>query len=42
MRNAPEYLMALGAGWKARLTHVNVNYRYRPDEVSYIFDDLRK
>ena len=30
MRNRPEYLMALAAGWKARLTHVNVNYRYTP------------
>jgi acyl-CoA synthetase (AMP-forming)/AMP-acid ligase II len=39
MRNAPEYLMALGAGWKARLTHVNVNYRYTPEEVWYIFDN---
>ncbi len=39
MRNRPEYLMALAAGWKARLTHVNVNYRYTPDEVWYIFDN---
>jgi fatty-acyl-CoA synthase len=39
MRNRPEYLMALAAGWKARLTHVNVNYRYTPEEVRYIFDN---
>ena len=39
MRNRPEYLEALGAAWKARLTHVNVNYRYTPEEVFYIFDD---
>ena len=39
MRNRPEYLEALAAGWKARLTHVNVNYRYTPEEVFYIFDD---
>src|SRR5579872_2493784 len=39
MRNRPEYLMALAAGWKARLTHVNVNYRYTPQEVWYIFDN---
>jgi len=39
MRNRPEYLIALAAGWKARLTHVNVNYRYTPDEVWYIFDN---
>ena len=39
MRNCPEYLLALSAGWKARLTHVNVNYRYTADEVGYIFDN---
>jgi fatty-acyl-CoA synthase len=39
MRNRPEYLLAVGAGWKARLTHVNVNYRYTPEEVWYIFDN---
>jgi fatty-acyl-CoA synthase len=39
MRNRPEYVETLAAAFKARLTHVNVNYRYRPDEVFYIFDD---
>jgi len=39
MRNRPEYGEALDACFKARLTHVNVNYRYKPDEVFYIFDD---
>jgi fatty-acyl-CoA synthase len=39
MRNRPEYVETLAATFKARLTHVNVNYRYRPDEVFYIFDD---
>ena len=39
MRNCPEYLLTLSAGWKARLTHVNVNYRYTADEVGYIFDN---
>ncbi|WP_337185220.1 acyl-CoA synthetase [Phenylobacterium sp.] len=39
MRNRPEYLMAVAAGWKARQTHVNVNYRYTPEEVWYIFDN---
>ncbi len=39
MRNRPEYLLALSAGWKARLTHVNINYRYTADEVAYIFDN---
>jgi len=39
MRNRPEYLLALTAGWKARLTHVNVNYRYTAPEVAYIIDN---
>ncbi|MFZ5683693.1 MAG: acyl-CoA synthetase [Pseudomonadota bacterium] len=39
MRNRPEYMIALSAAFKARLTHVNVNYRYTPDEVWYIFDN---
>ena len=39
MRNRPEYGEALAACFKGRLTHVNVNYRYKPDEVFYIFDD---
>jgi len=39
MRNRPEYCEALAACFKARLTHVNVNYRYKPEEVFYIFDN---
>jgi fatty-acyl-CoA synthase len=39
MRNRPEYLLALSAAFKARMTHVNVNYRYTPEEVWYIFDN---
>lgn len=39
MRNHPEYLIALAAAWKSRMTHVNVNYRYTPEEVWYIFDN---
>lgn len=39
MRNRPEYLLGLAAAWKARLTHVNINYRYTPEEVWYIFDN---
>lgn len=39
MRNRPEYMITLSAAFKARLTHVNVNYRYTPDEVWYIFDN---
>lgn len=39
MRNRPEYMELLAAAYKARLTHVNVNYRYKADEVFYIFDN---
>jgi len=39
MRNRSEYAEMLAACFKARLTHVNVNYRYQPDELHYIFDN---
>ena len=39
MRNRPEYCETLAACFKARLVHVNVNYRYTPEEVFYIFDN---
>lgn len=39
MRNRPEYGELMAACFKGRFTHVNINYRYRPDEVFYIFDD---
>ncbi|MHA7899990.1 MAG: acyl-CoA synthetase [Henriciella sp.] len=39
MRNQPEYVEGLAAAFKARLTHVNVNYRYLDDELVYIFDN---
>jgi acyl-CoA synthetase (AMP-forming)/AMP-acid ligase II len=39
MRNRPEYVETVAACYKARLTHLNVNYRYTPDEVFYIFDN---
>ena len=39
MHNRPEYTETLAACFKSRLTHVNVNYRYTPDEVYYIFDN---
>lgn len=39
MRNSAEYTESLGACFLARLTHVNVNYRYKPDEVRYILDN---
>ncbi len=37
--NSADYLIALMACWKARATHVNVNYRYVADELAYILDD---
>ncbi|MBX3705083.1 MAG: acyl-CoA synthetase [Pseudomonadales bacterium] len=39
MRNSPAYCETLGACFKARLTHVNVNYRYVDDELHYIIDN---
>ncbi len=39
MHNRPEYSELLAACFKARLVHVNVNYRYTPEEVLYIFDN---
>ena len=39
MRNRPEYMETLATSFKARMTHVNVNYRYTADEVLYIFDN---
>ena len=37
--NSADYLVALMACWKARGTHVNVNYRYVADELAYILAD---
>lgn len=39
LRNQPEYMEGLAACFKARLTHVNVNFRYLDDELVYIFDN---
>jgi fatty-acyl-CoA synthase len=39
LRNGPEYSETLSATFKARLTHVNVNYRYQAQELLYIFDN---
>jgi fatty-acyl-CoA synthase len=39
MRNGIEYGELTGACFVGRLTHVNVNYRYKPDEVRYILDN---
>lgn len=39
IRNDPAYMEALGACFKARLVHVNVNFRYLDDELVYILDN---
>lgn len=39
MRNRPEYMEGFVAAAKARLTHVNINYRYLDDELIYVFND---
>lgn len=39
MRNRPEYMESLSASYKARMVHVNINYRYKADEVWYILDN---
>jgi 3-oxocholest-4-en-26-oate---CoA ligase len=39
MRNSPAYLLTTGAAFKARMVHVNVNYRYTGEELAYILDN---
>ncbi|MCZ6852538.1 MAG: AMP-binding protein, partial [Gammaproteobacteria bacterium] len=39
MRNRPEYAEGIAAGFKARLTHTNVNYRYIDRELVYLLDN---
>ena len=39
MRNSPAYLETTAACVKARLVHVNVNYRYAAQEVAYVLDN---
>jgi fatty-acyl-CoA synthase len=39
LRNCPEYMETTVACMKARLVHVNVNFRYREDEIQYILDN---
>jgi acyl-CoA synthetase (AMP-forming)/AMP-acid ligase II len=39
LRNGTEYMEATGACYRARLVHVNINYRYKPEEVRYILDN---
>jgi acyl-CoA synthetase (AMP-forming)/AMP-acid ligase II len=37
--NCPEYLESVYAAFKLRATPVNVNYRYKPQEIAYIIDN---
>jgi fatty-acyl-CoA synthase len=39
LHNRPEYLEAMLGCCKARAVPVNVNYRYRAEELHYLFDD---
>ncbi len=39
MRNGPAYMQASVAGFRSRLVHVNVNYRYTGEELFYILDN---
>ncbi len=39
LRNGTQYMECLDACFKARLVHVNVNYRYLDDELRHILDD---
>ncbi|GGE06542.1 acyl-CoA synthetase [Polymorphobacter glacialis] len=39
MRNSPAYCETTISGFKARLVHVNVNYRYTGEELFYILEN---
>jgi fatty-acyl-CoA synthase len=39
MRNSPAYLLTTGAAVRARMVHVNGNYRYTGPELAYILDN---
>ena len=39
MRNSPAYMETSISGYRARLVHVNVNFRYTGDELFYILDN---
>ena len=38
-RNCSEYVEGVAATFKARFVHVNINYRYRDDELLYILEN---
>ncbi len=37
--NGPEYLETMTAAFKVAMAPVNTNYRYGPDEITYLFDN---
>jgi 3-oxocholest-4-en-26-oate---CoA ligase len=39
LTNCPEYMEAMTAAFKVAMAPVNTNYRYGPDEVTYLFDN---
>lgn len=40
-RNIPEFIEIACAAFKARLTHVNINYRYTTAEIDYVLADCQ-
>lgn len=40
-RNIPEFIEVAAAAFKARLTHVNLNYRYTTAEIEYVLRDCQ-
>ena len=40
-RNVPEFIEVAAAAFKARLTHVNINYRYSTPEIGYVLTDCQ-
>lgn len=40
-RNIPEFIEIAAAAFKARLTHVNLNYRYTTAEIEYVLRDCQ-
>jgi fatty-acyl-CoA synthase len=39
LTNGPEYMETMVAAFKVAMVPVNTNYRYGPDEISYLFDN---
>lgn len=40
-RNIPEFIEVAAAAFKARVTHVNINYRYTTAEIEYVLRDCQ-